>query len=207
MSAATANAGPADTNTLDNAYNAAQRAKAILALIFDGFLDSIPNENVQTALYSVQREVDEVLGIVEALNWPDESEADTDANFKAEAQAAGQTESAGDSGLFNKLFRFAESVAEQAAGIDVELKRYRAEVAEQKESSTDTHPSGDFVEVAYWADNHLLAAGSFYRLVDNATKEILVEFEADTLDDAKDKCAAFIRYGSIKGAAGKGHAK
>jgi len=64
-------------NSLDSAYSASQRANAILSLIFDGFLDSIPNPNVQTALYAVQREVEDVARIIEALNWAEEKPADS----------------------------------------------------------------------------------------------------------------------------------
>lgn len=116
-------------NTLDNAYNAAQRANAILALIFDGFIDSIPNENVQTALYAVQREVNEVLGIVEALNWPEDQAPDSDPAASAKAEPAGDCARSSGAGLFDKLLRFAESITEEAAGIDVELRRYREGLA------------------------------------------------------------------------------
>ncbi|OAI24566.1 hypothetical protein [Methylomonas koyamae] len=79
----------APANTLDNAYNAAQRANAILALIFDGFIESIPNKNVQTALYAVQHEVNEVLGIVEALNWPEDQAPESKPAAGAKAEPAG----------------------------------------------------------------------------------------------------------------------
>ncbi|WNB74573.1 hypothetical protein [Methylomonas koyamae] len=119
----------APANTLDNAYNAAQRANAILALIFDGLIDSIPNENVQTALYAVQHEVNEVLGIVEALNWREDQAPESKPAAGVKAEPAGDCVHSSGADLFDKLLQFAKSIAEEAAGIDAELKRYREGLA------------------------------------------------------------------------------
>ncbi|WP_026603677.1 hypothetical protein [Methylomonas sp. 11b] len=116
-------------NNLDNAFGAAQRANGILSLIFEGFIDSIVRDDVQLALYSVQQEIHEVLRIVEALNWGDNLEVAAVPDGSAEKQAAREEPHTGQSELLDKLFRFAESVAEEAAVIDVELKRYRAAAA------------------------------------------------------------------------------
>ncbi|MBD9356786.1 hypothetical protein [Methylomonas albis] len=61
--------------------------------------------------------------------------------------------------------------------------------------------SQEFTEVERWADNHLQAAGNLYRLYDNATKAMLVEFEAESLADAKVKAGLFLRDSAKGGAA------
>ncbi|WP_446810542.1 hypothetical protein ACH50O_02835 [Methylomonas sp. 2BW1-5-20] len=116
-------------NNLQNAFDAAQRANGILSLIFEGFIGSIPRKDVQQALYSVQQEIYEVLRIVEAFNLGDDLKVATVLAGSAEKQTAREQPHAGQSELFDKLFRFAETVTEQAAGIDAELKKYRAAAA------------------------------------------------------------------------------
>lgn len=64
---------------------------------------------------------------------------------------------------------------------------------DKAKAATNAGQSELFKEVQYWADNHLLASGNKYRLIDNATKEVLTEFEAESLDDAKEKCSIFLR--------------
>ena len=54
-----------------------------------------------------------------------------------------------------------------------------------------------FKEVDYWADNHLLASLNLYRLVDNASNQILIEFTANSLNEALKKCTNFLRYGRV----------
>ncbi len=69
-----------------------------------------------------------------------------------------------------------------------------------KDNRTTDKPQ-EFTEVERWADNHLQAAGNLYRLYDNATKAMLVEFEAESLADAKVKAGLFLRDSAKGGAA------
>lgn len=128
-------------NNLQNAFDAAQRANGILSLIFEGFIGSIPRKDVQQALYSVQQEIYEVLRIVEALNWGDDQANDTEAGAVPGKCDRDDTRVV-QSGLFDKLLQFAEAITEEAAGIDVELKRYRAEVVEHEEVAAGKDGAG-----------------------------------------------------------------
>ncbi|PKD39544.1 hypothetical protein CWO84_14825, partial [Methylomonas sp. Kb3] len=60
-----------------------------------------------------------------------------------------------------------------------------------KDDRTTDKPQ-EFTEVERWADNHLQAAGNLYRLFDSNTKAMLVEFEAESLADAKVKAGLFL---------------
>lgn len=51
----------------------------------------------------------------------------------------------------------------------------------------------DWKEVKYWADNHLVAVGDRYRLIDNASKAVLTEFDAISVSDAEQKVSFFLR--------------
>lgn len=128
-------------NNLQNAFDAAQRANGILSLIFEGFIGSIPRKDVQQALYSVQQEIYEVLRIVEALNWGDDQANDTAAGAVPGKCDRDDTRVV-QSGLFDKLLRFAEAITEEAAGIDIELKRYRAQAAEHEEGPAGKDGAG-----------------------------------------------------------------
>ncbi|WP_446810544.1 hypothetical protein ACH50O_02845 [Methylomonas sp. 2BW1-5-20] len=72
-------------NNLQNAFNAAQRAQAILSLILDGFVESITNENVVNSLFAVQGAVDDALGKLEQSIWGDEQATVTDSEINGGA--------------------------------------------------------------------------------------------------------------------------
>lgn len=68
-------------NNLQDAFNAAQRAQAILSLVLDGFVESITNENVVNSLFAVQGAVDDALGKLELSIWGDEQTTVTDSEI------------------------------------------------------------------------------------------------------------------------------
>ncbi|WKJ91362.1 hypothetical protein QZJ86_04325 [Methylomonas montana] len=113
-----------------DAFNAVQRANAVLTIILDNCACLIEDQNVINALFSVQGEIDSAERILAGSIWG-------------------------------------------------------------KDDSATDKPQ-EFTEVERWADNHLQAAGNLYRLFDNATKAMLVEFEAESLADAKAKAATFL---------------
>lgn len=100
-------------------------------------------------------------------------------------------ESISDENVLNSLFVVQNEIN---SGI-VTLERF----IWPKDDRTTDKPQ-EFTEVERWADNHLQAAGNLYRLYDNATKAMLVEFEAESLADAKVKAGLFLRD-SAKGSA------
>ena len=53
-----------------------------------------------------------------------------------------------------------------------------------------------FVEVNRWADNHLMATGNKYRLIESATNEVQAEFKAESLEAANTISGLFLRGGA-----------
>lgn len=81
-------------------------------------------------------------------------------------------------------------------------QRFAKNLDDTGKQETRSRPeSANWKEVKYWADNHLLAAGNRYRLIDNATKEVITEFDAESVNDAEYKAGLFLREAAKRGVA------
>lgn len=184
-------------SAIDVVMLSAERAAGVIemALSFLSNNNKHYDQNLFHALCAAKREITDIRSVCEG--YRDEKPVTATGILRADGSVINPDTV--DVGLFAKLLKYAEVTVEQAFGIDAELKRYYANIEGQL-ATAGTDPQAKFVEVGYWADNHLLAAGNRYRLIDNATQEMLFEFEAESLSDAKTKVGHFLRFGIQGGA-------
>jgi hypothetical protein len=69
-----------------------------------------------------------------------------------------------------------------------------------KKSKEDADQSGaeQFVPITDWANYSLDACGNRYRFIDKATQDILLQFAADSDDEAEEICTDFLRRRGIQ---------
>ncbi|MBD9356785.1 hypothetical protein [Methylomonas albis] len=110
------------TPSLDSVFESAQRAHAVVELLIDACSAPAYGEAIVYSLWAVERELREIKGAFDSILY-------VEPEGHQPTYTANPAEACPEAAILAKLIKFAEITAEQAAGIDAELKKYRAAAA------------------------------------------------------------------------------
>lgn len=120
----------AGETVIDVIMQSAERASGVLELALQRLMnDDNTDQDLFYALCAAKREMTDIRAITEAYQDGEYDHSESNQPEAKPTYGANPAEAYPEVAILTKLINFAEITAEQASGIDAELKRYRAAAA------------------------------------------------------------------------------